>query len=165
MVRAISIIGHHDSGKTRLITKLVPLLAERGYRIGSVKHAPHLEELDAREADSAMHRASGVERVLLVGESSSALFWENDAEESIAASVHRLFAGLDIVLVEGFKSGPFPKIEVYRRSRDIPREPLAGEIDVCAVITDDVVALPDDVDAISPGQLLDVADLIESLAA
>jgi len=61
------------------------------------------------------------------------------------------------------KAGPFPKIEVYRRTRDIPREPLAGEIDVRAVITDDPVALPDDVEVLSPGHLLDIADLVESL--
>jgi len=165
MVRAISFIGHHDSGKTRLLTKLIPLLIELGYRVGSVKHARHLKELDARESDSAQHRAAGAERVLLVGETSSALFWDNASDESIEATITRLFAGLDIVLVEGLKSGPFPKIEVYRRTRDIAREPLAGEIDVRAVITDAAVALPDDVDVFSPGHLLDIADLIESLIA
>jgi len=165
MVRAVSFIGHHDSGKTRLLTRLVPLLNERGYRVGSVKHAPHLEDFEARESDSSQHRASGVERVLLIGETSSALYWQNDPEGTIVSTIHRLFAGLDLVLVEGFKHGPFPKIEVYRRSRDIPREPLAGEIDVRAVITDDAVALPDDVDLLSPSRLLDIADLVESIAA
>ena len=165
MVRAVSFIGHHDSGKTRLLTRLVPLLSERGFRVGSVKHAPHLETFEARESDSSQHRAAGVERLLLVGETSSALYWENDPEDAIAETIHRLFSGLDLVLVEGFKHGPFPKIEVYRRSRDIPREPLAGEIDVRAVITDDAIALPDDVELLSPTQLLDIADLVESIAA
>jgi len=163
MVRAVSFIGHHNSGKTRLLTQLIPLLSERGYRVGSVKHAPHLELLDARESDSAQHRAAGADRVLLVGATSSALFWSNRTEEDVAATITRLFSGLDIVLVEGLKSGPFPKIEVYRRSHHVPREPLAGQVDVRAVITDDPVALPDDVDLLSPGQLLDIADLVESL--
>jgi len=163
MVRAISFIGHHNSGKTRLLMKLVPLLNERGYRVGSLKHAPHLEQLEASESDSSQHRAAGVERVLLVGETASALFWDNDPDEDATTTIARLFAGLDIVLVEGMKAGPFPKIEVYRRTRDIPREPLAGEIDVRAVITDDPVALPDDVEVLSQGHLLDIADLVESL--
>ena len=163
MVRAVSFIGHHNSGKTRLLTQLIPLLTERGYRVGAMKHAPHLEDLDARESDSAQHRAAGAERVLLVGETSSALSWDNNPDEGVEAAITRLFADLDIVLVEGLKSGPFPKVEVYRRTRDIPREPLAGQIDVRAVITDAPVALPDDVDVLSPSHLLDIADLVESL--
>jgi len=165
MVRAISFIGHHDSGKTRLLARLAPLLAERGYRIGSIKHAPHLEDADVSGSDSSMHRAAGIERVLLVAETSSALFWTNDATVPLDATVERHFADLDLVLVEGFKTGPFPKIEVYRRSPNLALEPLAGEIDVVAVISDDPIALPDGIAVLSPNRLLDIADFVETLIA
>jgi len=165
MVRAISFIGHHDSGKTRLMTRLVPVLVERGYRIGSIKHAPHLEDVDVSGSDSSMHRAAGIERVLLVAEMSSALFWTNDATEPLDATVERHFGDLDVVLIEGFKTGPFPKIEIYRRLPNLAREPLAGEVDVAAVVTDDPIALPDGVALLSPSRLLDIADFVETLIA
>jgi len=165
MVRAISFIGHHDSGKTRLLARLVPVLVERGYRIGSIKHAPHLEDADVSGSDSSMHRAAGIERVLLVAETSSGLFWTNDTAVPLDATVERHFADLDLVLIEGYKMGPFPKIEIYRRSPNLAREPLAGEIDVEAVISDDPIALPDGVALFSPSRLLDIADFVETLIA
>jgi molybdopterin-guanine dinucleotide biosynthesis protein B len=158
----VSIIGHHDSGKTRLLTQLIPLFAERGYRVGAVKHAPHLSEIDAVDSDSRHQRSAGAERVLLLGETAAALFWNRDPDDDPRETIDRLFPDCDIVLVEGWKHGPFPKIEVYRRSPEIPREPLAGEIDVVAVVTDAPVALPDGVPVLSPRQPTALVEFIET---
>jgi len=158
----ISFIGYHDSGKTRLLTQLIPLFAERGYRVGTVKHAPHLTESDAAGSDSNQHRTAGANRVLLVGEATAALYWDRDPEDDPQQMIERFFPDCDIVLIEGWKRSPFPKIEVYRRNREIPQEPLAGEIDVIAVITEDTVALPDDVPVLSPRRPLDIVEFIEA---
>ena len=162
MIPILSIVGHHDSGKTRLVATLIPLLIERGYRVGTVKHAPHLEHVDEAETDSATHLEAGAARVLLHGERASALFWRRQSELS-SAEIDQTFFDCDLVLVEGMKAGPFPKIEVFRRGRDLRREPLAGELDVCAVVTSDHVALPDGVVLLSPRRTDAIVDFIESL--
>ena len=163
MIPAISIVGHHDSGKTRLITRVLPILVSRGLRVGTVKLSPHLEELDAPDSDSALHLKSGADRVLLRGESESALFWRH-SDESILAEIQRRFQGCDLVLVEGGKHGPLPKIEVFRRAGDVRREPLAGQIDVQAFISNDRVAVSDDLERFSMYELDEIADVIEAIA-
>jgi len=83
-----------------------------------------------------------VEQTLLVSDQTCPLFCDTDPDEPIERLIERLFAGYDLVLVEGYKHGPFPKIEVYRRL-DTRADPLAGEVDVIAVVTKEKVALPD----------------------
>jgi len=162
VIPAISFVGHHNSGKTRILTSVLSLLVERGLRVGTVKHAPHLEHPDSEDSDSFAHRNAGADRVLLRGEATSALFWSHEGE-SLSRELERLFIDCDVVLVEGFKRGPFPKIEVFRRGREMPREPLAGEIDVLAVVSDDHVALPDGVVQLSPRHPDEIAQLIEQI--
>jgi len=159
----VSIIGHHNSGKTRLITRVLPVLTARGLRVATAKHSPHLETIDAPGADSAQHLAAGADRVLLRGERSSALFWRHGAS-SLTLEVERLLGDADLVLVEGGKSLSFPKIEVFRRGSELTREPLAGEIDVAAVVTDERVPLPDEIYVFSTRDLGEISDLIEVLA-
>jgi molybdopterin-guanine dinucleotide biosynthesis protein MobB len=163
MIPAVSFIGHHDSGKTRLLTRLIPYLAGRGFRIGAVKHAPHLDAPADPGTDSGALVAAGADPALLLAGSYAVLTWRRTAEERIIETqLERLFPDCDLVLVEGMKHGPLPKIEVYRREQEIAREPLAGEIDVLAVITDDRIAVPDGTVILSPSNLSALADLLES---
>jgi molybdopterin-guanine dinucleotide biosynthesis protein len=66
-----------------------------------------------------------------------------------------------MILVEGLKHGPFPKIEVFRRSAQVPQEPLAGEIDVIAVVSDASIALPDGTASFSHRAIEAIADFLE----
>jgi molybdopterin-guanine dinucleotide biosynthesis protein B len=161
VIPVVSFIGHQGSGKTMLLARLIPLLLDRGYRVGTVKHAPHEETLDRPDKDSTRHRSAGAERTLVIGGSSYGLFWEPSSEESIEETVERCFQGFDLVLVEGFKHGPFPKVEVYCQTVGVSAEPLAGQIDVVAVVTDEHVALPDGVAVFSHHRLEDIADFLE----
>ncbi|RLE40265.1 molybdopterin-guanine dinucleotide biosynthesis protein B [Candidatus Acetothermia bacterium] len=158
-MRAVSIIGHKNTGKTRLIEELIPIFQARGYRVGTVKHAPHTLIQEDPNADSARHREAGAERTLLIGEDGAALFF--DPAGDIAETIERAFAGVDLVLIEGMKHGPFPKLEVFRPSRALRTEPLAGEIEVIGVITAAHVALPDGVEVLSPRDPEGIADFIE----
>ncbi len=162
MIPAVSFIGHHDSGKTRLLSRLIPYLVDRGFNVGAVKHAQHLTASDAPGSDSALLAGAGAEPVLLLGESSATLRWTRSPEEGIERLIDRLFPDCDFVLVEGMKRGPLPKIEVFRRGRELAREPLAGEIDVLAVITSDRVAAPDGTLVLSPNDLPGIAELLET---
>jgi molybdopterin-guanine dinucleotide biosynthesis protein B len=163
VVPTVSIVGHSGSGKTTLIAQLVPALVARGLLVGTVKHAPHLDRLDAPGSDTAMHFESGSTRVLLRGEGGSALFWRHGLSP-LEQDIGRLFADCDLVLVEGGKRESFPKLEVFRRAGDPTREPLAGEIDVAAVVTDERVALPDDLPVLRTTEMERIADIVEALA-
>ncbi len=162
MTLAVSFIGHHNSGKTTLIMQVITLLIERGYRVGAVKHAPRLTMIDSPDSDSGLLLEAGAKQALLISKESCALFWDADPEEPADQLIDRLFPDYDIVLIEGYKYGPFPKIEVYRRLEK-QVEPLAGEIEVIAVITKDRVALPDMVENLSPQKPDEVADFIEDM--
>ena len=62
MTAVISFIGHHNSGKTTIITQVITSLLERGFRVGAVKHAPQLDDLDSADTDSARLRDAGAGR-------------------------------------------------------------------------------------------------------
>jgi molybdopterin-guanine dinucleotide biosynthesis protein MobB len=165
MIPAVAFIGHHESGKTRIVVEITKRLTERGYRVGTVKHAPDLDEVDAPGTDSALHLEAGAVRTLLRGETTSALYFEQGETDDLENEFDVLFTGCDLIVIEGYKRGPWPKIEVFRRGRDLRREPLAGEIDVLAVVTDEHVALPDGVRRFGAHDFERIADLVEAVIA
>ena len=162
MIPIVSFIGHHNAGKTQLLTRLVATLSERGIRVGVVKHAPNLEVADPLGTDSQQLREAGAQRMLLLGSDAAVLTWPQPSIEELELEIQRLFSGCDIVLVEGLKHGPFPKIEVFRRTGKVAQEPLAGEIDVIAVVSDATVALPDGTASFSPLDRDGIADFLET---
>jgi len=165
MIPAVAFIGHHESGKTRIVVEITKRLTERGYRVGTVKHAPDLDEVDAPGTDSTLHLEAGAVRTLLRGETTSALYFEQGETDDLENEFDVLFTGCDLIVIEGYKRGPWPKIEVFRRGRDLRREPLAGEIDVLAVVTDEHVALPDGVRRFGAHDFERIADLVEAVIA
>ena len=162
MIPVVSIIGHHNAGKTRFLARLIETLTERGLVVGAAKHAPHLEDLDVPGSDSHRLREMGADRVLLMGQSSASLTWTHTESKHLEELVDSLFKGCDLVLVEGMKTGPFPKLEVYRRNREIREDPLAGEIDVFAVVCDEPLTLPDGTRQFGTRDTEVVADLLET---
>jgi molybdopterin-guanine dinucleotide biosynthesis protein B len=113
--RMISIIGRKEAGKTTLVVALASELVRRKLRVMTIKHGSHPADMDQKGKDTWRHWHEGkAERVLMEGPGQRVLFERTTAEldpESLAA---RYLDGADIVLVEGFKRAPLPKIEVYR---------------------------------------------------
>jgi len=139
--RIISIIGRKNAGKTTLTVALASELARRGNRVMSMKHADHPAQVDQPGVDSWRHFHEGrAERVLLVSPEMRVLFQRALDEYDPIALVREHLSGADIVLVEGFKRAPLPKIEVYRRAV-APRpiyDPAAGNAgEWVAIVTDD----------------------------
>jgi len=108
----VSIVGQSESGKTTLIEKLIPLLTERGYRIGTIKHTHHAVDIDRSGKDSARHRTAGAETVMLASPGRIAMF-KATASETLDGLI-RYFEDVDLLITEGYKREKKPKIEVLR---------------------------------------------------
>lgn len=154
-MKTLAVIGHHGAGKTTLICQLLPILRARGYRVGTVKHVGPEVEPDTPGKDTFRHREAGAARVLLYSPRLAALFWDHPGDP-VEEYIARYMNDLDLVILEGFKSSAFPKIEVYRSG-----EPLAGRIPVLAVVTDRPARVPDGTPVLPPDPEL-VTDFIES---
>ena len=121
----IGIAGWKRSGKTTLVTRLIAELTARGLKVSTIKHAHHDFQIDQGEADSAKHRRAGAVQVGIVSAKRWALIRElQDAPEpSLDDMVGRLDS-CDLIVVEGYKRAPIPKIEVRRQSA-LSHAPLA----------------------------------------
>lgn len=106
------------TGKTSLLTRLIPLLRESGLRVAVVKHAHHDFDIDRPGKDSYRLRHAGADQVVVASRERLALIRESvnaTQEPSLADALRHIDpAGADLVLVEGFKHEVFPKIEVSR---------------------------------------------------
>jgi len=113
--RLIGLAGWSGAGKTTLMTRLIPALTARGLRVSTIKHAHHAFDIDQPGKDSWLHRQAGASEVLVASANRFALIHElrGAAEPSLDDLVARL-APADIVLVEGFRHGAHPKIEIFR---------------------------------------------------
>ena len=120
-MRAIGLAGWSGAGKTTLIVRLIPELIRRGFSVSTIKHAHHGFDLDQPGKDSYVHRAAGAHEVLVASANRLALMRElRGAPEPPLAELLRLIAPVDLVLIEGFKRDPMPKIEVYRAANGKP---------------------------------------------
>ena len=124
--RVLGIAGWSGSGKTTLMTKLIPLLVGRGVRVATLKHAHHAFDVDQPGKDSYEHRKAGACEVIV----SSARRWVQmhevgDGPEATLAQLLARLSPCDLVLVEGFKTGQHPKMEVFRGA--VGKTPLHPE--------------------------------------
>jgi molybdopterin-guanine dinucleotide biosynthesis protein B len=110
-LNVLGIVGWSGSGKTTLIVALLPLLRASGLQVSTVKHAHHGFDMDQPGKDSHRHRIAGAHEVVIASSRRWALLHE--AEADLPSLLARMDP-VDLVLVEGFKSHPYPKLEVFR---------------------------------------------------
>lgn len=130
------------TGKTTLLKKLLPLLRERGLRIGMVKHTHHDFDIDQPGKDSYELRKAGASEMLVASGKRWALMVETEREGDpvLQEIIGRLDQpNLDLILVEGFKHEAFAKIELHRPSRGKPLM-FPDDPDIIAVVTDGPLA-------------------------
>jgi molybdopterin-guanine dinucleotide biosynthesis protein B len=120
-MRIIGLAGWSGSGKTTLITKVIPCLIARGIRVSTLKHAHHGFDLDQPGKDSFAHRAAGATEVVISSAKRFAILHELRAEtEWDPLALISKLTPVDLVLVEGFKHDPFPKLEIHRVANGKP---------------------------------------------
>jgi len=140
MMRVIGIAGWSGAGKTTLLAKMIPRLLERGLRVSTVKHAHHGFDVDQPGKDSHTHRMAGATEVLVSSAARWALVHElRGAAEPRLGELLAKLAPVDLVIVEGFKHGAHPKLEVYRAA--VSKPPLHPEDPHIVAVAADV-ALP-----------------------
>lgn len=120
-MRIFGLAGWSGSGKTTLMTALIPELVSRGITVSTLKHAHHAFDVDQPGKDSWRHRQAGAREVMIFSQNRWALMHElRGAPEPSFDELVRRMGPVDLLLVEGFKRHPHPKIEVYRPSLGKP---------------------------------------------
>lgn len=120
----LGVVAASGTGKTTLLSAVIPLLSSRGLRIGCIKHTHHPFEVDRPGKDSYQLRVAGAKQMLLGSAGRWALMVETDdnVDAPLLELVEKLeLDKLDLVLVEGFRLEEIPKIELHRTE-------LAGEL-------------------------------------
>jgi molybdopterin-guanine dinucleotide biosynthesis protein B len=122
MIPIISILGRSNTGKTTLIEKLVPELSRRGYRVAAIKHAAGGFEIDREGKDSWRYKKAGVYKTILISPNELALMEVFEREYSVEELIELYIKDADVVLLEGHKDNPYPKIEMLRKDVEpLPR--------------------------------------------
>jgi molybdopterin-guanine dinucleotide biosynthesis adapter protein len=124
----VGIAGWKKSGKTTLTTRLIAEFTRRGLRVATIKHAHHNFQIDDAETDSARHRKAGAAQVAVVSAKRWAMITEIRGDESEPDFIYVIakIAPCDLIIVEGYKSQPIPKIEA-RRTASFTHTPLAAD--------------------------------------
>ena len=157
-IPVLGFAAYSGTGKTTLLVKLLPLLRAKGLRVGMIKHAHHNFEIDHPGKDSYELRHAGASQMLVASRQRWALMAETpDTDTSdLQTCLDRLDQDtLDLILVEGFKPGDIPKIELHRPSLGKPLI-YAGDDSIIAIAHDAETPLPvscDQLDLNNPGQI------------
>ncbi len=145
----VGFAGWSGSGKTALLEAVIACLAQQGLALAVVKHAHHMSDIDHPGKDSWRHRKAGADQLILASPCRWAYIHENPPDgEPDLFSLLTVLAPCDLILVEGYKRAPIPKIEVWRGERFGPPlwpedpwvvavavpEALANEVTNCPVL-------------------------------
>ncbi|TPE10723.1 molybdopterin-guanine dinucleotide biosynthesis protein B [Pantoea vagans] len=139
----LAIVGWSGTGKTTLLQQVIPLLSGKGIRAGLIKHTHHQMDVDTPGKDSYLLRKAGASQVMVASSERWALMCETPDQPSIDLSylVSRMdHALLEVVLVEGFKDEPVPKIVLWHEGVKGGIEELLDARTI-AVATDQKLAL------------------------
>jgi molybdopterin-guanine dinucleotide biosynthesis protein MobB len=115
-MKIYGVTGWKNAGKTGLMERLVGEFTARGLRVSTVKHAHHSFDVDHPGRDSFRHRAAGAGEVILASGTRVAQMTElNGTPEPSLSDLLARLRPCDLVLIEGYKREPHPKIEAFRQ--------------------------------------------------
>ena len=143
--KIIGFAAYSGTGKTTLIKEIIKILKELDYRVSVIKHAHHDFDIDLPGKDSYEIRKSGAENMLVSSKNRWALMHENNYHDEL--SLVDLIGKLDnlkydLILIEGFKTEPFPKIELYREEINKNRGLLSeSDENIVAIATESATKL------------------------
>ncbi len=144
----VTFVGSSGTGKTTYLARLIPELKGRGLRLAVLKHDVHHFEMDHPGKDTYRFTAAGADVVTIANREKFALLQRTDRELSLEEIISRL-PPVDLILVEGYKHNPYPKIEIHRAA--LGRPLIAPPEELLAIVTDEPVD--------SPAPQLDLTDI------
>jgi molybdopterin-guanine dinucleotide biosynthesis protein B len=136
---ALAFVARSGTGKTTYLEKLLPVLSGQGRRVGVIKHHAHPVAFDLPQKDTYRLAQAGADVVVGVSSVQVAAFFSENGAELPQTLLGRFFSGCDLVLVEGLRSAPFPKVEIHRSGRS--GELLCAPDELLAEVTDEPLAL------------------------
>jgi molybdopterin-guanine dinucleotide biosynthesis protein MobB len=141
-IPVVSVVGKKKAGKTTLVVALVEEFTARGYRIGTVKHDAHTFEIDHEGKDSYKHFHAGAVTTLILSDERLAMVKRCAVPLSVMDLFERYFdPETDLIITEGFKRSPLPKVEIYRhKPGDEGLLCVKPEDNLIAVVSDEAVA-------------------------
>ena len=169
-MKVIGLAGWSGAGKTTLLARIIPYFLKEGLRVSVVKHANHSFDVDVPGKDSWVHRQSGATEVLVSSARRWALMHElRQGSEPRLPDLLKKLSPVDLVVVEGFKSEPHRKIEVYRLANGkpllFPDDPqISGVATDTAIQTKLPTAHLDDIPAVAAMMLGSAMSLEDVLA-
>ena len=158
-VRLLAISAWSGTGKTTLLEQVIQLLKTQGIRSGLIKHTHHQMDIDTPGKDSYLLRKAGADQVIVASNQRWALMVESPNKPlSLMQLASQMDSStLDLVLVEGFKDEPVPKIALWRRGVKGEIKDLLDQY-VIAVATDEDMEL--NLPILDINQPMQVADFI-----
>jgi molybdopterin-guanine dinucleotide biosynthesis protein B len=138
----ITLAGYSGSGKTTFIEKLIPALTCRGLKVATIKHDVHGFEMDKPGKDSWRHKHAGATASIISCASKVGLVMDTDHDYD-PKELARLFPKVDLILTEGFKNAPYPKLEIFRPEATKNKDPLCqNDSNFLALISDHAFSVP-----------------------
>jgi molybdopterin-guanine dinucleotide biosynthesis protein B len=132
----VSLVGYSGSGKTTFMEKLIPALSKYGLNVATIKHDVHGFEMDKPGKDTWRHKKAGAVATIISSASKIGLVMDSDHDHD-PQDLTRLFPKVDIVLTEGYKKGPHPKLEIFRSNVAENKIPLCADDPVLLAIVGD----------------------------
>lgn len=149
----ICFVGASNSGKTTLISKVISRLVELGFKVGSIKHAPHGFQF-FKGKDSSVHKLAGARVSIVSSPGMIGILKDTDRDMTPQELIYYM-EDVDLVIVEGFKGLPLPKIEVFSPKEGTQQPLCLGDPNLLAIVTskgfqtDLPVFDPKDIDSIA----------------
>jgi molybdopterin-guanine dinucleotide biosynthesis protein B len=160
LVPILSFVGHSGSGKTTIIEKVIASLTAAGLKVAIIKHDVHGFEMDRPGKDSWRHKQAGAVATIVSSQSKIGLVMDSDHDRSPQA-LARLIEFADLILTEGYKKEPHPKIEVFRPHATGDDNPLCKDDPALLAIVSDE-AIESHVPIFGTGDIEGVAAFIQS---
>ncbi|HWP96321.1 MAG TPA: molybdopterin-guanine dinucleotide biosynthesis protein B [Syntrophomonadaceae bacterium] len=154
MIPSIGFVGYSNSGKTTVVAALIKILSQKGYRVAAIKHASHGYDLDVPGKDSWQHFQAGAQKVIVVGPDAMSVH-QHLEREPLLAEILATIENVDLILIEGYKNEPGPKVEIVRE-KESPRVGLKGNL--LAVVSDSPI--PEEVPCFPSDQLDELAEFL-----
>lgn len=133
MYNILSITSYSGVGKTTLIEFIVKELSKRGYKVGTIKHTCHDFDIDKEGKDTYKHREAGASKVSVISKNRFSYIEEVNQEKNLK-DVITLYKNMDLIIIEGYKTYRFKKLEITRKNKYI--DLISNINDLIGIVSD-----------------------------